>query len=93
MTMARKTMVCTRLAGALLGGIIHIAVILILPNFANRDAFTSVGRFGPDVSVYLLPMAEPGTAALPGHHTFSHHTVRRAALAPRPAPLTPATLL
>ncbi|WP_051231361.1 DUF1254 domain-containing protein [Kaistia adipata] len=53
------------LGGLLLGGIIHIAVILLLPDFANRDAWTSLGRFGPDGAFHVLPMAEPGTEALP----------------------------
>lgn len=53
------------LGGLLLGGIIHIAVILLLPDFANRDAWTSLGRFGPDGTFHLLPMSEPGTEPLP----------------------------
>jgi uncharacterized membrane protein len=53
------------LGGLLLGGIIHIAVILLLPDFANRDAWTSLGRFGPDGRFHVLPRAEPGTEALP----------------------------
>jgi uncharacterized membrane protein len=53
------------LGGLLLGGIIHIAVILLLPDFANRDAWTSIGRFGPDGHFHLLPMSEPGTEPLP----------------------------
>ena len=47
------------------GGIIHIAVVLLLPDFANRDAWTSMGRFGPDGAFHLLPMSEPGTEPLP----------------------------
>ncbi|WEK52549.1 MAG: DUF1254 domain-containing protein [Candidatus Kaistia colombiensis] len=53
------------LGGLLLGGIIHIAVILLLPDFANRDAWTSLGRFGPDGAFHRLPMSEPGTEPLP----------------------------
>ncbi|BCP52785.1 membrane protein [Kaistia sp. 32K] len=53
------------LGGLLLGGIIHIAAILLLPDFANRDAWTSLGRFGRDGAFHLLPMSEPGTEPLP----------------------------
>lgn len=53
------------LGGLLLAGIIHIAVVLLLPDFANRDAWTSMGRFGPDGAFHLLPMSEPGTEPLP----------------------------
>lgn len=53
------------LGGVFLGGIIHIAVVLLIPDFANRDAWTSMGRFGPDGAFHLLPMSEPGTEPLP----------------------------
>ena len=51
--------------GLLLAGIIHIAVVLLLPDFANRDAWTSMGRFGADGAFHVLPMTEPGTEPLP----------------------------
>ncbi len=53
------------LGGIFLGGIIHIAVVLLIPDFANRDAWTSMGRFGPDGAFHILPMSEPGTEPLP----------------------------
>lgn len=53
------------LGGVFLGGIIHIAVVLLIPDFANRDAWTSMGRFGPDGAFHILPMSEPGTEPLP----------------------------
>lgn len=51
--------------GVLLAGIIHIAVVLLIPDFANRDAWTSMGRFGADGAFHVLPMSEPGTEPLP----------------------------
>lgn len=74
-------------AGVLLGGIIHIAVIFLLPGFANRDAWSSVGRFGPDGAFHLLPMAEPGTEALPALDPFMAHAVCRFSLTGRPVHL------
>ncbi|MCX5497622.1 hypothetical protein OSH11_23190 [Kaistia dalseonensis] len=53
------------LGGLILGGIIHIVVILLVPDFADRDAWTSMGRFGPDGAFHVLPMSEPGTEPLP----------------------------
>ena len=68
------------LGGLLLGGIIHIAVILLLPDFANRDAWTSLGRFGPDGAFHVLPMSEPGTEPLPYLDPYMAHAVCRFSL-------------
>lgn len=53
------------IGGLLLGGIIHIVVILMVPDYATHDAWTSMGRFGGDGAFHLLPMSEPGNEALP----------------------------
>jgi len=52
------------LGGLLLGGVIHIAAILLVPDFATRDAWTSLGRLGPDGAFHLLPANTPGTKPL-----------------------------
>ncbi len=49
------------LGGLLLGGIIHIVVILLLPHVATRDAWTVLGGLGPEGAFYRLS----ATAALP----------------------------
>jgi len=72
------------LGGLLLGGIIHIAVILLIPLFANRDAWTSMGRFGLDGAFHLLPMSEPGTEPLPYLDPDMVFAVCRFSLAERP---------
>ncbi len=59
-----KRLLLFGLGGLLLGGIIHIAVILLIPHFATRDAWTVLGRFGPDGAFHLLPATRSGTAAL-----------------------------
>ena len=51
--------------GILLGGIIHIAIIFLVPTYSTRDAWTAVGRFGDDNQFHILPRVEPGTEALP----------------------------
>ena len=48
------------LAGLLLGGIIHLSVILSLPLFASRDVWTVVSRLGQRDEVILLPAVTPG---------------------------------
>lgn len=53
------------LGGILLGGIVHIAIIFLVPTYSTRDAWTAVGRFGDDNQFHILPRAEPGTEALP----------------------------
>jgi len=53
------------IGGILLGGIVHIAIIFLVPTYSTRDAWTAVGRFGDDNQFHILPRAEPGTEALP----------------------------
>ena len=72
------------LGGLLLGGIIHVVVVLLVPDFANRDAWTSMGRFGTDGEFHLLPMSEPGTEPLPYLDPDMAFAVCRFSLAERP---------
>jgi uncharacterized membrane protein len=72
------------IGGLLLGGIIHIAIILLVPSYSTRDAWTSVGRFGDDNQFHLLPRAEPGTEALPYLDPGMAHAVCRFALGKGP---------
>ena len=72
------------LGGLLLGGIIHIAVILLVPDFATRDAYTALGRLGPDGAFHLLPATAPGTAALPDLDPALAHAACRFTLADGP---------
>lgn len=61
--MARKLLfaVATGLVGAAL---LHIIIILALPNFTGKDAYTRVQAEGPENTFYSLPdMAEDGRLA------------------------------
>ena len=61
------------LGGLLLGGIIHIAVILLVPHVASRDAWTVLGQFGAEGTFHRLP----ATAALPDlDPAMAHATCR-----------------
>lgn len=53
------------LAGLLLGGVIHIAIIFLMPGFADREAWETVGTFGPDNRFNGLPEIVPGEEPLP----------------------------
>jgi uncharacterized membrane protein len=53
------------LGGVLAGVIIHIVVVFLLPGFANRDAWTTMARFGADGEFHLVPVSQPGDEALP----------------------------
>jgi uncharacterized membrane protein len=72
------------MGGLLLGGIIHIAIILLVPSYSTRDAWTSVGRFGDDNQFHALPRAEPGTEALPYLDPGMAHAVCRFSLGKGP---------
>ena len=53
------------LGGALLGGIVHIATIIILPRTATLDAYSRLTPIAPVNKVTPLPPPEPGTALMP----------------------------
>ena len=53
------------LAGALLGGIVHLAAVLLLPRTATQDAYTRLTPTTPVNAVALLPQPTPQNAVLP----------------------------
>ena len=52
------------LGGLLLGGIIHIAIVFMVPFFANRDAWAQMKQFGRDGRFHALPVPEAGSEPL-----------------------------
>jgi len=48
------------LGGVFLGGIIHLAIVFLVPFYAGNDAWAQMQRFGRDGQFHTLPMAEPG---------------------------------
>ncbi len=46
--------------GMLLGGIIHIAIVFLVPYYAGNDAWAQMGRFGRDGEFHALPIPEAG---------------------------------
>jgi uncharacterized membrane protein len=53
------------LGGALLGGIVHLATIIILPGTATQDAYSRLARSAPVNTVTALPAPTPESAPMP----------------------------
>ena len=53
------------LGGALLGGIVHLATIIILPRTATQDAYSRLARSAPVNTVTALPAPAPESAPMP----------------------------
>jgi uncharacterized membrane protein len=53
------------LGGLLLGGIVHLASVLLLPRTATQDAYTRLASTVPANSMVALPPPTPDDAALP----------------------------
>ena len=53
------------LGGAVLGGIVHLATIIILPRTATQDAYSRLARIVAINSVTALPAPTPDAAPMP----------------------------
>jgi len=53
------------LAGALLGGIVHLATVMALPRTATQDAYSRLSANAPVNTVVTLPMPTPDKAVMP----------------------------
>jgi uncharacterized membrane protein len=53
------------LGGALLGGIVHLATIIVLPRTATQDAYSRLSPIAPVNSVMTLPEPTPEKAIMP----------------------------
>ncbi len=53
------------LGGTLLGGIVHLATVLILPSLATQDAYSRLAPIAPVNAVTPLPPPTAETAAIP----------------------------
>ncbi len=71
-------------AGLLLGGIIHIAVVFMVPYYATRDAWAQMKQFGPDGQFHVLPLPEPGAEPLASLDPHMLQAVCRFSLADGP---------
>jgi uncharacterized membrane protein len=53
------------LGGLLLGGIVHLATVLLLPRTATQDAYTRLAAAAPANSIVPVPSPTPDDAVLP----------------------------
>ncbi len=53
------------LGGLLLGGIVHLATVLLLPRTATQDAYTRLAAVAPANGIVALPAPTPDDAPLP----------------------------
>jgi len=53
------------LAGALLGGIVHLVTVLILPRTATQDAYSRLAAVAPVNAVAPVPAPTPQSAVIP----------------------------
>src|SRR6185437_16300633 len=53
------------LGGAFLGGVVHLATVLILPRTATQDAYSRLASIAPVNSVVPLPSPTPEQAPMP----------------------------
>ena len=51
--------------GALLGGVVHLATIIILPRTATQDAFARLEKIAPVNTVTALPAPKPTGSIMP----------------------------
>ena len=52
------------IGGLLLSGIIHIAIVFMVPYYADHDAWAEMHRFGRDGQFHVLPVPEAGAEPL-----------------------------
>ena len=65
------------LAGLILGGLVHVVVVLGVPFFAPRDAWTQIGDLGPTFQMTVITPAAPGRETLPLMDPALSHAVCR----------------
>jgi uncharacterized membrane protein len=53
------------LGAALLGGIVHLATVLMMPTLASQDAYSRLEPMAPVNRVAVIPAPTPETAAMP----------------------------
>jgi uncharacterized membrane protein len=53
------------LGGVLLGGVVHLATVIILPRTATQDAYARLAPIAPVNTVVALPLPSPEKAIMP----------------------------
>ena len=79
-----KRILLFALGGLLLGGIVHLAIVFMVPLYAENDAWAQMHAFGPDGQFHILPLPEPGAEPLVSLDPFMAQAVCRFTLAGGP---------
>lgn len=74
--------------GLLLGGIIHIVMVLLVPYYADSDAWAKVGSLGRDRVFHVVPPPQAGAEAIAHLDPRMTQAVCRFTLADGPMRLT-----
>ena len=72
------------LGGLLVAGIIHIAIVFMIPLYASNDAWGQMKRFGRDGQFHVLALPQPGAEPLAALDPRVLHAVCRFNLAGGP---------
>jgi uncharacterized membrane protein len=83
-----KRTILFAIGGVLLGGIIHIAVVFMVPYYADHDAWAQLDRFNADDRFQVLAMPEPGAEPLSSLDPRMMHAVCRFSLGSGPIRIT-----
>lgn len=59
-----RSITVSLMGGILLGGIIHIAIVFLVPSYASGDAWSQIRDFGAELNFHTLPRAAAGTDTL-----------------------------
>ena len=76
------------IGGLLLGGIIHIAIVFLVPHYAGRDAWTQMAAFGRDNQFHVLDLSRAGSEPLALLDPRMLHAVCRFSLDDAPVHIT-----
>jgi uncharacterized membrane protein len=72
------------LGGLIIGGMIHVAIVFLVPSLAGKDAWAEMGRFGPDGQFHTIPISTAGAEAVPDLDPRTMQAVCRFTLANGP---------
>jgi uncharacterized membrane protein len=72
------------LGGLIIGGMIHVAIVFLIPGLAGKDAWAQMGRFGADGQFHTIPRSEAGAEAVPDLDPHMMEAVCRFTLANGP---------
>ncbi|MHA1158892.1 MAG: DUF1254 domain-containing protein [Alphaproteobacteria bacterium] len=59
------TLLKAMIGGLLLGGVVHIVIVLLVPLYADKDAWARIQAFDAELRFSAVPQAGPGDEALP----------------------------